>query len=121
MGNVIGKGESLALDFFLNLLWKMMEFYYLFIYLFLAALGLHCCTRALPSCDERGLLLVAMCGPPILVASPAVEYGLQARRPQQMWHSGSGAMAHGLSCSAACGILPDQGWNLCPLSRQADS
>ena len=30
-------------------------------------------------------------------------------------------MAHGLSCSTACGILPDQGSNLCPLHYQADS
>ena len=30
-------------------------------------------------------------------------------------------MAHGLSCSAACGIFLDQGSNLCPLDWQADS
>ena len=30
-------------------------------------------------------------------------------------------MAHGLSCSAARGILPDQGPNPCPLHWQADS
>ena len=30
-------------------------------------------------------------------------------------------VAHGLSCSVACGILPDQGSNLCPLHWQADS
>ena len=30
-------------------------------------------------------------------------------------------VAHGLSCSAACGILPDQGSNPCPLHWQADS
>ena len=30
-------------------------------------------------------------------------------------------MAHGLSCSAACGIFPDQGLNPCPLHWQADS
>ena len=30
-------------------------------------------------------------------------------------------MAHGLSCSVACGILLDQGSNLCPLHWQADS
>ena len=30
-------------------------------------------------------------------------------------------MAHGLSCSAACGIFPDQGSNLCPLNWQVDS
>ena len=28
-------------------------------------------------------------------------------------------MAHGLSCSAACGIFPDQGSNPCPLHWQA--
>ena len=35
--------------------------------------------------------------------------------------AGSVIVAHGLSCSAACGILPDQGSNPCPLHRQADS
>ena len=30
-------------------------------------------------------------------------------------------MVHGLSCSVACGILPDQGLNLCLLHWQADS
>ena len=30
-------------------------------------------------------------------------------------------VAHGPSCSAACGILPDQGSNPCPLHWQADS
>ena len=30
-------------------------------------------------------------------------------------------MAHELSCSAACGIFPDQGSNPCPLHWQADS
>ena len=36
-------------------------------------------------------------------------------------HAGSVVVAHGLSCSVACGILPDQGSNLCPLHWQADS
>ena len=30
-------------------------------------------------------------------------------------------VAHGRSCSAACGIFPDQGSNPCPLHWQADS
>ena len=30
-------------------------------------------------------------------------------------------VAHGLSCSTACGILPDQALNLCPLHWQSDS
>ena len=35
--------------------------------------------------------------------------------------AGSAIVAHGPSCSAACGILPDQGSNPCPLHWQADS
>ena len=35
--------------------------------------------------------------------------------------AGSVVVAHGPSCSAACGILPDQGSNLRPLPQQADS
>ena len=35
--------------------------------------------------------------------------------------AGSAAVAHGPSCSVACGIFPDQGPNPCPLHRQADS
>ena len=34
---------------------------------------------------------------------------------------GSGVVAHGLSCSAACGIFPDQGFNPFPLRWQVDS
>ena len=34
---------------------------------------------------------------------------------------GSVVVAHELSCSAACGIFPDQGLNPCPLHWQADS
>ena len=35
--------------------------------------------------------------------------------------AGSVTVAHGPSCSVACGIFPDQGSNLCPLHWQADS
>ena len=35
--------------------------------------------------------------------------------------AGSAVVAHGPSCCAACGILPDQGSNPCPLHWQADS
>ena len=35
--------------------------------------------------------------------------------------AGSVIVAHGPRCSAACGILPDQGPNPCPLHWQADS
>ena len=35
--------------------------------------------------------------------------------------TGSVVVAHGPTCSAACGIFPDQGSNPCPLHWQADS
>ena len=51
-------------------------FIYLFIYLFLAVLGLHCCS----SCDERGPLFITVCGPLTVAASPVAEHRLQTRR-----------------------------------------
>ena len=36
-------------------------------------------------------------------------------------HAGSVVVAHGLSCSAPCGIFPGQGLNPCSLRWQADS
>ena len=100
-------------------------------YLFLAVLGLCCCTCAFSSCGERGLLFVAVRGLLIVVASLVVEHGLQARGLRQLWHmgsvvvarrlqsTGSVVVAHGLSCSEACEIFPGQGSNLCPLHWQA--
>ena len=49
---------------------------YLFIYLFMAALGLRCCTRAFSSCEERGLLFIMVQGLLIAVASLVAEHGL---------------------------------------------
>ena len=47
-----------------------------FIYLFIAALGLCCCTWAFSSCGEQGLLFVAVRGLLIVVASLVAEHGL---------------------------------------------
>ena len=49
---------------------------YVFIYLFMAVLGLCCCTRAFSSCGERGLLFVAVHGLLIAVASLVEEHRL---------------------------------------------
>ena len=51
-------------------------FFNLFIYLFLAVLGLHCCARAFSSCSERGVLFVVVSGLLIAVASLVAEHGL---------------------------------------------
>ena len=114
-----------AHHFMYSSLFKKKLFY--FIYLFLAALGLHCCARAFSSCGEQGLLFIEVHG--LLI----VEHGLQARGLQQLQHTGSVAVApglqsagsvvvaHELSCSMECGIFPDQGSNPCPLHWQVDS
>ena len=103
-------------------------------YLFLAALGLHCCVRAFSSCGERGLLFVSVRRLLIAVASLLL-WSTGSRRMGfsscgvralvvvacRLWSAGSVVVAHGLSCSATCGIFPDQGLNPRPLHWQADS
>ena len=54
--------------------------YYLFIYLFLAVLGLRFCARTFSSCGKRGPLFIVVRGPLTIVASLVVEYRLQTRR-----------------------------------------
>ena len=54
--------------------------FYLFIYLFLAVLGLRFCARDFSGCGERGPLLIAVRGPPTIAASPVAEHRLQTRR-----------------------------------------
>ena len=70
----------------------------------------------------RGLSLVAASGG----HSSSRCAGLSLSRPLSLWstssrRAGSVVVAHGPSCSAACGIFPNQGSNLCPLHWQADS
>ena len=79
----------------------------------MAVLGLHFCARAFSSCGKWGPLFIAVCRPLIIAACLVAEHRLQTRRLSNC--------AHGPSRSAACGILPDQGPNPCPLHWQADS
>ena len=70
----------------------------------------------------RGLSLVAASGG----HSSSRCAGLSLSRPLLLRSTGSRCagsviVAHGPSCSAACGIFPDQGSNPCPLHWQADS
>ena len=100
---------QLDLGYFLLLLFLKVFFKKLFIYLFLAALGLCCCAQA-SHCSGFSCCRAQALG---ARASGVVAHGL--------WSTGSVFVAHGLSCSVAHGIFPDQGSNLCPLHWQADS
>ena len=96
----------------LDILLLLLFFFNLFIYLFMAVLGLRFCARAPSSCGKRGPLFIAVRGP---LSRPLLLWSTGSRR------AGSVIVAHGPSCSAACGIFPDQGLNPCPLHWQADS
>ena len=90
-------------------------------YLFWAALGLRCCKGFFLVTVSRGaILLVAVHGLHIAVASLVAEHGLLAHRLQELWHAGSVLVVHGLSCSVVYGVFPDKGWNPCLQHWQAD-
>ena len=59
---------------------NILSVFYLFIYLFLAVLGLRLCARAFSSCGKRGPLFIAGRRPLTIVASPVAEHKLQTRR-----------------------------------------
>ena len=87
---------------------------YLFIYLFLWLCWVSASARGPPPVAASGGHSSSWCA------------GLSPSRPLPLWstgsrRTGSAIVAHGPSCSAACGILPDQGSNPCPLHWQADS
>ena len=101
----------LFVDFFLiRLLFK--NFIYLFIYLWL------CCVFV----SVRGLSPVVASGDhsSSQCAGLSLSRPLLLRRSMGSRRAGSVIVAHGPSCSAACGIFPDQGSNPCPLHWQAD-
>ena len=80
----------------------------------MAVLGLRFCVRAFSSCGKRGPLFIAV-RRPLSLSRPLLLWSTGSRR------AGSVIVAHGPSCSVACGIFPDQGPNLCALHWQADS
>ena len=100
--------------FFFFRIKKFLNLFYfiLFIYLWLCWVFV----------SVRGLSLVAASGG----HSSSRCAGLSLSRPLLLRSTGSRragsvVVVHGLSCSAACGIFPDQGSNPCPLHWQADS
>ena len=90
----------------------LLDFIYLLIYFWLCRVFV----------SVRGLSLVAVSGGHSSLRCA----GLSLSRPLLLRSTGSRragsvVVAHGPSCSVACGILPDQGSNPCPPHWQADS
>ena len=84
-------------------------------YLFLAALVLRCCVWASSNCGEQGLLRYCS------GALPSHCSGFSYCWAWALEQTGSAVVAHTRSCSATCGIVPDQGLNSCLLYWQTDS
>ena len=93
--------------------WFFLKFY-LFIYLFIWLCWVFVSVRGPSPVAASGGHSSSQC------AGLSLSRPLPLQRTGSRW-AGSVVVAHGLSCSAACGILPDQGSNPCPLHRQADS
>ena len=77
-------------------------FFFLILFIYLAVLGL-CCRVGFSLVVEARATLVVVCGLLTVVASFVAERGLRSTGPI--------VGVHWLSCSAACGIFLDQGWN----------
>ena len=87
-------------------------FYFIFIYLWLCWVFVS--VRGLsPAAASGGHSSLQCAG--LSLSRPLLLRSTGSRR------AGSVAVAHRLSCSAACGIFPDQGSNPRPLHWQADS
>ena len=85
---------------------------YILICLFLAVLGLPCCTRAFSSLGAWGLLFFAVLRLLIAMASLAAELRLERRLNSCGTRAGF---------PRSCGLFLDQGSNPCPLHWQVDS
>ena len=59
--------------------------------------------------------LLSACSLPAAVASLVQRTGSRVLGLQSLWRVGSAVVDLRLTCLAACGITPDQGWNPCPL------
>ena len=86
---------------------------YIYTYLVLAALCVHCCFRACSACGERGF-------------SAWQHAGLSFQWVLLQWNTapelvGSAVVVCGLSCPELCGIFPDQWLNPRPLHWQVSS
>ena len=87
---------------------------FIYLFFFLAALGLCCCAQAFPSCGNGGYSLVLVYGHLTVVLSLVAEHGLSGTQA-------SVVVVYRLSLPEAFGISSDQGLNPRPLYWQAGS
>ena len=89
-------------------------------------MGLCCCVGFSLGAASRRYSLAVVRGLLIMVVSLVAEHRLQSAQASVvvapgLWTTGSVAVLHWFSRFIVCGILSDQGSNLCPLHCQAHS
>ena len=102
---IINMYVPITIFFFFNLFIYFIYFWLCWVFVSVRGLSLLAASGGHSSSQCAGLSLLR----------PLLLRGTGSRR------TGSVVVAHGPSCSAACGIFPDQVSNPCPLHWQADS
>ena len=90
-----------VVHFFLLLDNSMYVCMYVCTYVFMAALGLHCCSRAFSSCGERELLFVVVCSGFSCCGARAVGAQTSVVVAHGLSSCGSWALEHRLSSCGA--------------------
>ena len=93
---------------------RIFFFFYIFFFIYLWLCWVFVSVRGLSLAAASGGHSSSLCAG-LSLSRPLLLRSTGSRR------AGSVAVAHGPSCSVACGIFPDQGSNPCPLHWQADS
>ena len=104
---------AISIHFF-KILFYFILFYFIIIFFYLWSCWVFISVRGLSLVVASGGHSSSRCAG-LSLSRPLLLRSTGSRR------AGSVAVAHGPSCSAACGIFPDQGSNPCPLHWQADS
>ena len=105
--------NSRYVEIFSQLFFFLIFIYYLFIMFIFGCVG--------SSFLCEGFLQLRRVGATLHRGARASHYRGLSLRSRGSRRAGSVVVAHGPSCSVACGIFPDQGSNPCPLHWQADS
>ena len=114
--NGLARYRSYSFFFFLNKAERVFVsfFFFLFIYFIFGCVGSFVSVQGLSLVAASGGHSSSWCAG-LSLSWPLLLRSTGSRR------TGSVIVAHGPSCSAACGIFPDQGSNPCPLHWQADT
>ena len=108
----LGLDQNSCYSFFF--FFKKFTFFFIYLFIYFWLCWVFVSVRGLSPVAASGGHSSSRCAG-LSLSRPLLLRGTGSRR------AGSAIVAHGPSCSAACGILPDQGSNPCPLHRQADS